>query len=54
MTGEGIATIITSAATLVTALGGVIISLRNGQKVADNTRITQDIHDTVTHGDDKQ
>ena len=53
MTGEGIATIITSLATLVTALGGVIVSIRNGRKVDDNTRITQDIHDSVTNDPDR-
>jgi hypothetical protein len=33
MTGEGIAQIITSVATLATALGAVVVSLRNSRKL---------------------
>ena len=48
MTGEGIAAILTSAATLVTALGSVWVSLRNGRKLDENTRLTQETHDKVS------
>jgi ribosomal protein RSM22 (predicted rRNA methylase) len=35
MTGEGIAAIILAIATLLTAFGALVVSLRNGQKVND-------------------
>lgn len=42
MTGEGIAAILASVATLATALGNVVLQLRQTRKIDENTALTKD------------
>lgn len=42
MTGEGIAAILASVATLATAVGNVVLQLRQTRKIDENTALTKD------------